>query len=66
MQQSTTVYKLLKKLWAWLRTNIQQTIERDKDVDVVAENTVKIQFNPKGYLGKGVDKIVDKGVNKNI
>ena len=49
-----------------VQTNIQQTIERDKgyvdkgvdkDVDVVAENTVKIQFNP-----KGVDKAVDKAV----
>ena len=47
-------------------TNIQQTIERnkayvgqgvDKNVDVVAETTVKVQFNP-----KGVDKAVDKAV----
>ena len=35
-------------------------------VDIVAENNVKIQFNPKGYLGKGVDKGVDKGVNKDV
>ena len=64
--------------------NIQQTIERDKgyvgkgvdkNVDFDAENTVKIQFNPKG-LDKAVDKAVKvqfnpkgylcKGVGKTV
>ena len=37
-----------------------------KDVDIVSENTVKIQFNPKGYVDKGFDKSVDKGVDKDV
>ena len=34
--------------------------DKDIDVDIVAENSVKIQFNPKGYVVKGVDKGVDR------
>ena len=37
-----------------------------KDVDIVAENSVKIQFNPKGYVVQGVEKGIDKGVAKDL